>query len=120
MMFDPESRKPADADAAGSPKSSERLAATDRKIIPGLDPKWNSQRRWKRENPMAVWCHSATASAIRYGLLERGPCAVCGKTDDVELHHERWDRPLETVSLCGRHHRIHHRTERRRQKGGAG
>ncbi|CAN7732451.1 hypothetical protein [Mesorhizobium sp. LjNodule214] len=58
------------------------------------------QARWRQRNPIAAWCHSATASAIRRGIIERQPCEVCGdpKTD---AHHPEWKTPLFCQWLAG-------------------
>jgi hypothetical protein len=49
------------------------------------------------------------ARAISYdahvqGVLTRKPCVECGAVP-AEGHHENYDRPLEVVYLCKRHHR---------------
>lgn len=47
------------------------------------------------------------ANAVRKGVLERGPCEVCGavKTD---AHHDDYSKPLQVRWLCRLHHRQHH------------
>ena len=89
--------------------------------IPDIEPaKITRQAKWQADNPLARWAHLATASAVRRGLIQKGPCQVCGTTENVDLHHPDWTRPLETVPLCRRHHRQLHAEERRqhRQEGG--
>lgn len=55
------------------------------------------------------------ARCIAYGLLRRGkiqpkPCAVCGSTKRVEMHHDDYSKPREVTWLCFRHHRFTKRT----------
>ncbi|MER9171241.1 hypothetical protein NKI12_28725 [Mesorhizobium australicum] len=73
------------------------------------EKKLTPQARWRARNPLAYWCHSATASAIKRGILEIEPCAVCGdpKTD---FHHTgSYLHPLEGIFLCRSHHKQAHK-----------
>lgn len=65
------------------------------------------QQKWRERNPKADWAHNATRSAKRRGLVTQEPCAVCGSPDS-EAHHENYDRPLDLVWLCRRHHKALH------------
>lgn len=49
----------------------------------------------------------AVSNAVRDGKLERTPCMVCG-AEKVEGHHPDYDRPLDVVWLCNKHHRAAH------------
>lgn len=54
--------------------------------------------------------HTATAAvgkAIKNGTLKRMPCQVCGNPK-VEAHHDDYDKPLEVMWLCQKHHRARH------------
>lgn len=70
------------------------------------------QERWRERNPLAYWAHAATRSALRRGLIQRQPCAVCGNPD-AEAHHPRYDDPLRPEWLCRRHHKARHSQMRR-------
>lgn len=74
------------------------------------------QAKWRSRNPLAVWAQSATRSAIRRGILERKPCAICGDPE-TDFHHDprAYDQPLRGTFLCRRHHKAEHK----RLKGGA-
>jgi len=65
------------------------------------------QKRWQAEHPKARWAHLALASALRRGLIEKGPCEVCGAVE-VDGHHDDYDRPAVVRWLCRRHHRQLH------------
>jgi hypothetical protein len=46
------------------------------------------------------------SNAVRDGKLIRQPCFVCG--EQAEGHHPDYDRPLDVVWLCNKHHREAH------------
>lgn len=50
-------------------------------------------------------------TAIRSGRLVRQPCEVCGD-DQVDAHHDDYDKPLDVRWLCRKHHRAAHRPMR--------
>jgi hypothetical protein len=54
-----------------------------------------------------------SSDAHNKGLLTRKPCTVCGAVP-AEGHHTDYDRPLDVVYLCVRHHR---QEDRRSRKG---
>lgn len=116
MRQPPETKEPAAFGAAGSLGIS-KSGPTSSETISEKRP--TRQARWQAANPVARWSHLATASALRLGLIHKGPCQVCGTTENVDLHHPDWTRPLETVPLCRKHHRQLHAEERRRKVGAA-
>jgi len=48
--------------------------------------------------------------AIRRGLIQRQPCAVCGDPKS-EGHHNDYSKPLDVIWLCRKHHREIHQEE---------
>lgn len=66
------------------------------------------QAKWQAANPKARWAHGCLQSALRRGLLERAPCAVCGE-EKVDGHHPDYDRPMLVVWLCRKHHCAAHK-----------
>lgn len=46
--------------------------------------------------------------AVRDGKIRREPCFVCGK-GETEGHHYDYDKPLNVVWLCFKHHREAHK-----------
>lgn len=39
------------------------------------------------------------------GLIQKGPCEVCG-SNDVEAHHEDYDKPTDVRWVCKPHHKL--------------
>ncbi|RUU11036.1 hypothetical protein EOD23_11605 [Mesorhizobium sp. USDA-HM6] len=72
------------------------------------------QARWRQRNPLKYWCHAATASALKRGIIERQVCEVCGDPR-TDAHHERHTEPLHIRWACRRHHK----QLERELKGGA-
>jgi len=66
------------------------------------------QERWRARHPKKAWAHMATRSALRRGLLQKQPCAICGDPK-AEAHHEDYDRPLLVRWLCRKHHKQAHK-----------
>jgi hypothetical protein len=52
--------------------------------------------------------YPVVAKAIAAGRLERRPCCVCGCSDG-KAHHADYDKALDVVFLCSRHHLQFHR-----------
>ena len=46
-------------------------------------------------------------AAIVSGAVKQEPCAICGE-EKTEGHHEDYDKPLDLVWLCKRHHADRH------------
>lgn len=73
----------------------------------------SSQIKWDRAHPKERWAQRALHSALRAGLIERGPCEVCAVVhgDDgalVDGHHDDYDKPMVVRWLCRLHHRQWH------------
>lgn len=66
--------------------------------------KFRSENRMTPEQKRKANCRSYLTTYIRRGCVTRGPCAICGRLDTVEGHHEDYARPLWVVWLCRGHH----------------
>lgn len=75
--------------------------------------KGSRQQAWRERNPLAIWAHAATRSAIRRGLIVPQPCEVCGAK--AEAHHPDHADPLRVQWLCRIHHKRLHAALRRGQ-----
>jgi hypothetical protein len=67
--------------------------------------------QWRLDHPDAYRAHTAVGNALRDGKLVKGPCAVCGTTEDIHGHHADYSRPLDVTWLCALHHHRMHAAE---------
>jgi ribosomal protein S27AE len=92
-----------------------RLSPEDRraKFVDGRDLERvrEHDRERYRQHPEKFKARNAVLRAVRRGDLARQPCERCGTTDNVEAHHDDYDRPLEVRWLCRRHHVDEHTAE---------
>jgi hypothetical protein len=67
------------------------------------------QTAWRDRNPMKVWAHAATRSALRRGLITKPDrCEGCSKPGPLEAHHHDHRDPLRIAWLCRKcHKRLH-------------
>ncbi len=77
------------------------------------DEPLNRQRKWQLAHPERRTAHQRVNTAIRSGRLQKQPCEVCGTTENIDGHHDRYDQPLVVRWLCRLHHAQHHAAERR-------
>lgn len=72
--------------------------------------KWlKDSKYFEREFPKKrLRAKQLVQNAVNQGVLEREPCFVCGD-EKVEGHHNDYDKPLEVIWLCQKHHREGHR-----------
>jgi len=63
-----------------------------------------SRRRKQRKKYFA---RQAVSNAIRDGRLVRQPCDVCGD-ENAQAHHDDYNRSLDVVWLCRKHHLERH------------
>lgn len=66
-------------------------------------------RAWDKRNPDRVMVYNIVKSAVKRGILKKGPCAECGIRGKTEAHHEDYSKPLDVKWLCRRCHRAHDR-----------
>ena len=65
------------------------------------------QQQWRKRHPKAYLAHNVVRNALRLGVLQRQPCAVCG-AEKAEAHHPDYDRPYDVQWLCPTHHKAVH------------
>ena len=53
-------------------------------------------------------CRSYVHVYVKRGLIKKMPCFICGNLNS-EAHHENYDRPLDIIWLCRKHHLEHHK-----------
>ena len=55
-----------------------------------------------------IKAQKAVGRALKTGRMVRLPCVICGDSKS-QGHHEDYDKPLEVVWLCQKHHKARHR-----------
>lgn len=50
---------------------------------------------------------------IKTGIIVKQSCEVCAVNEDVEAHHDDYNKPMEVRWLCRKHHLEHHKNEKR-------
>jgi hypothetical protein len=98
---------------SGDPKTLEYSRKYSRehrdRVMAYLAAKHAEDPRWRQ-------ARNAINGAVRYGKVTRDPCVVCG-AKRVQGHHEDYDKPLEVVWLCPKHHADRHREIDAAKKG---
>lgn len=62
-------------------------------------------RRHRLIYPERDKARQAVARALRFGRLRKEPCLICGTIENLQAHHEDYDKPLEVKWYCDKHHR---------------
>jgi hypothetical protein len=69
-----------------------------------------SQRHpWRTGEAHKIKARQLLGNAVKRGDVIKQPCKICGITK-VHGHHEDYDKPLEVVWLCSKHHADVHRS----------
>jgi len=66
------------------------------------------RKRQKERHPEKVKARRKAQRAVKKGYLEKQPCVNCGSTENLEAHHEDYDKPLDVTWLCKRCHKDYH------------
>ncbi len=78
--------------------------------------KWNTEnpekireagRKYRDANPEKRKAYGIVQVAINKGSLLRQLCGVCGK-EPTDAHHEDYDKPLDVLWYCKKHHKALH------------
>lgn len=63
---------------------------------------------WRMKfEPIKYKARQKVRMAISRGKIKRLPCLVCGKAP-AQAHHPDYEKPLDVIFLCSRHHREEH------------
>lgn len=54
-------------------------------------------------------CRTCLNVYIRRGKIKKNPCSICGSQENIEAHHQDYDKPLDVVWFCRSHHLECHR-----------
>jgi len=71
-------------------------------------PKPNYYYTKKNRDPKKYNAQGKLQYAVRTGNIKRKPCQVCGELK-VEGHHPDYDKPLDVIWLCRKHHIAAHK-----------
>lgn len=77
-----------------------------------MTSKATPQMKWNDTHPLELLAHQYVRSALRRGLLVRGPCEICGEPQ-TDAHHDDYEQPRKVRWLCRRHHQQHHAQSRK-------
>lgn len=64
--------------------------------------------KYIEQNPKKRRVHIITGNAIRDGILIKGLCDVCSTDVNIVAHHCDYDKPLDVMWLCSKHHNDWH------------
>lgn len=67
-----------------------------------------SAKKWASIHPNRRKANVIVGNAVRDGKLNKHPCFICGNTN-VQGHHPDYDRPLDVIWLCVKHHKETHK-----------
>lgn len=95
------------------PNAAERYAETAArsKTQKGREITRIARAKWAKNNPHKVAAQRALAKSIKSGKTVRGNCRDCGD-GKVHGHHTDYDKPLDVIWLCQKHHAIEHKKMR--------
>lgn len=63
-------------------------------------------KNWMQKHPNRRAANHILNNALRDGKVKRHPCFVCGAK--AHAHHPDYDRPLDVIWLCPKHHKEAH------------
>lgn len=72
----------------------------------GKDRHLSANITWISKHPNRRAASHILNNAIRDGKVQRHPCFVCGAK--AHAHHPDYDRPLDVIWLCPKHHKEAH------------
>jgi len=52
--------------------------------------------------------NAAVGQAKKNGELIPQPCSICGTTENIHAHHEDYEKPLDVIWYCAKHHKQRH------------
>jgi hypothetical protein len=67
-------------------------------------------RAWRARNSKRLAAHNAVSKALLRGHMEKAEACFIHDCNDnnLEAHHPDYDRPLDVVWLCQKHHKEAH------------
>lgn len=91
-------------------EARKKYARENRDIVNAISNRWSKNNRKKRNAEQQAY------RALLNGKIEKTPCAGCGRTDDLEMHHRDYDKPVEVIFLCHTCHSLEHKQKREEKR----
>ena len=87
-----------------------RIEARDRynKTVQGKESNAKAKEKYRKNNPKKASARMILRRAVLKGQITPMPCEVCGKVENVQAHHDNYNKPLDVIWLCPKHHRWIH------------
>lgn len=64
---------------------------------------YHNEETWKINNPHKIEAQKFVKRALRLKRIKKLPCEIC-KNKNSFAHHNNYDKPLEIIWLCHKHH----------------
>ena len=97
-------------DAKENRKNNHRVQEYDRERSKTSERKeyaLESQRNRRKKNPEKHRAYLIVKRAILSGKIDKFSCRIC-KDKKSQAHHEDYNKPLDVIWLCQKHHDIRH------------
>ena len=95
-------------------KNIERILNNEDKYKRYLEKK----KEWSKKNKIKRQAHNKVARALLKGIIKRKfNCEICGCEENLEAHHNDYNKPLEVIWLCKKCHTNTHIVERKKERG---
>lgn len=97
-------------------RKKQALARSEGRVAPiSSADRAETLRRHAQKYPKKHSARLMLSNAVRDGKITRMPCVVCGSPDS-EGHHDNYDKPLDVVWLCPKHHAERHVLLRKQER----
>lgn len=91
-------------------KNAERVLIRKSNYIKKNRTKLNeAAKKYRIKNNEKSRAHDAVKYALKTGKLKKQNCQICGSNKGINAHHEAYDRPLNVVWFCPKHHKQRHK-----------
>jgi hypothetical protein len=72
---------------------------------------YEATKRMRKKYPQKYKARGIVNDALHYKKISKLPCEVCGELK-VEAHHEDYNKPLDIIWLCIKHHKDLHKKQK--------
>lgn len=73
---------------------------------------YSSNRKYRKKNRNKVNAHQKLDYAVKIGVVKKECCVVCGESKTFG-HHYDYNKPLDVIWLCDKHHKDAHKKIKR-------